>query len=203
MNTNTKVKVWDPLVRVFHWTLVVAFFTAYISEDDFLSVHTYAGYTVLGLILLRIIWGIIGTRHARFSNFVTSPRIAWQYLKDTLLLRAKHYLGHNPAAGAMIVLLLVSLLVTTLSGLATYGAIESAGPLGNWLGNIGETGEDILEEVHEFFASFTVLLVVIHVGGVIIESLVHRENLVRSMLNGYKNADSDQSDKKGKHHVAT
>jgi cytochrome b len=203
MNTNTKVKVWDPLVRVFHWTLVVAFFTAYITEDDFLSVHTYAGYTVLGLILLRIIWGIIGTRYARFSSFVTSPRVACQYLKDTLFLRAKRYLGHNPAAGAMIVLLLVSLLVTTICGLATYGAIESAGPLGNWLGNIGETGEDILEEVHEFFANFTVLLVVIHVGGVIIESLVHRENLVRSMLNGYKKADLDQSGQKGKHHVAT
>ncbi len=203
MNTNTKVKVWDPLVRVFHWTLVVAFFTAYITEDDFLTVHTYAGYTVLGLILLRIIWGVIGTRHARFRNFVTSPRVAWQYLKDTLFLRAKRYLGHNPAAGAMIVLLLVSLLITTLSGLATYGAVESAGPLGNWLGNIGETGEDMLEEVHEFFANFTVLLVIIHVGGVIIESLVHRENLVRSMLNGYKKADANPSDKKGKHHVAT
>lgn len=188
MNTNTKVKVWDPLVRIFHWSLVVAFFTAYISEDDFLLLHTYAGYTVLGLILLRIIWGFVGTRHARFSDFVTSPSAAWQYLKDTMLLRAKRYLGHNPAGGTMIVLLLLSLLITTLSGIATYGAVESAGPLGSWLGNIGERGEDLLEEVHEFFANFTVLLVAIHVSGVIIESFIHRENLVRSMLHGYKKA---------------
>jgi cytochrome b len=148
---------------------------------------------VLGLILFRIIWGIIGTRHARFSSFVTSPGTAWQYIKDTLKLRAKRYLGHNPAGGAMIILLLVSLLITTLSGMATYGAVESAGPLGNWLGNIGESGEDMLEEVHEFFANFTVMLVAIHVGGVIIESLLHRENLVRSMLHGYKTANPKQS----------
>ena len=188
MKTDTKVKVWDPLVRIFHWSLVAAFFTAYISEDDFLLLHTYAGYTVLGLILLRIIWGFVGTRHARFSDFVTSPATAWQYLKDTVLLRARRYLGHNPAGGAMIVLLLLSLLITTFSGIATYGAVESAGPLGNWLGNIGEHGEDLLEEVHEFFANFTVMLVAIHVSGVIIESLIHRENLVRSMLHGYKTA---------------
>ncbi|MEJ2141063.1 MAG: cytochrome b/b6 domain-containing protein [Gammaproteobacteria bacterium] len=193
MKTNSMVKVWDPLVRVFHWSLVLAFFTAYITEDDFLILHTYAGYTVLGLILFRIIWGIIGTRHARFSSFVTSPGTAWQYIKDTLKLRAKRYLGHNPAGGAMIILLLVSLLITTLSGMATYGAVESAGPLGNWLGNIGESGEDMLEEVHEFFANFTVMLVAIHVGGVIIESLLHRENLVRSMLHGYKTANPKQS----------
>ena len=195
MNTNTMVKVWDPLVRFFHWSLVITFFTAYITEDNFLILHTYAGYTVLGLILFRIIWGLIGTRHARFSNFVAPPRVAWQYLKDTLRLRAKRYLGHNPAAGAMIILLLLSLIFTTLTGIATYGAVESAGPLGNWLGNIGERGEDLLEEVHEFFANFTVMLVAIHVSGVIIESLLHRENLVRSMFHGYKMATPDKSAK--------
>jgi len=187
------VKVWDPLVRIFHWSLVIAFFTAYITEDDFLTLHTYAGYTVFGLILFRILWGIIGPRHARFSNFVTSPGTAWQYVKDTLRLRAKRYLGHNPAGGAMIVLLLVSLLITTLTGMATYGAVESAGPFGNWLGTMGESGEDLLKEVHEFFANFVLMLVVIHIAGVIIESLLHRENLVRSMFHGFKTTSTDQS----------
>lgn len=195
MNTNTMVKVWDPLVRFFHWSLVITFFTAYITEDNYLILHTYAGYTVFGLILIRIIWGLIGTRHARFSNFVAPPRVAWQYLKDTLRLRAKRYLGHNPAAGMMIILLLLSLIITTVTGIATYGAVESSGPLGNWLGNIGERGEDLLEEVHEFFANFTVMLVAIHVSGVIIESLLHRENLVRSMFHGYKMATIDKSTK--------
>ena len=186
MNSQAMVKVWDPLVRAFHWILVIAFFTAYFTEDDFLTVHTYAGYTVLALILVRLVWGVVGTRYARFSNFVTAPRVAWQYLKDTLKFRAKRYLGHNPAGGAMIVLLLISLLLTTLTGLAAYGASESAGPLAGWLGNIGETGEDIFKEVHEFFANFTVFLVAIHVAGVIFESLAHRENLVRAMFNGHK-----------------
>jgi cytochrome b len=193
MNNISKVKVWDPLVRFFHWSLVIAFFTAYITEDDFLTLHTYAGYTILGLVLFRIVWGLIGTRHARFSSFVTSPGTAWQYVKDTLQLRAKRYVGHNPAGGAMIILLLVSLFITTLSGIATYGAVESAGPLGHWLGNIGESGEDLLEEVHEFFANFTVILVAIHVTGVIIESLLHRENLVKSMLHGFKTVNSNES----------
>jgi len=191
MNTHAKVKVWDPLVRAFHWLLVLGFFTAYFTEDDFLTVHAYAGYTVLALILVRLIWGFIGTRNARFSSFVTAPRVAWQYVKDTLRLRAKRYLGHNPAGGAMIVLLLISLLLTTLTGLAAYGASETAGPLAGWLGNIGETGEDIIKEVHEFFANFTVFLVVVHVAGVIFESLAHRENLVRAMINGYKSRERE------------
>jgi cytochrome b len=136
----------------------------------------------------------VGGRYARFSSFVTRPSVAWQYFKDTLLFRAKRFLGHNPAGGAMIVLLLISLLLTTMTGLAAYGASESAGPLAGWLGNIGETGEDIIKEVHEFFANFTIVLVVIHLGGVIFESLAHRENLVRSMVNGFKPAGS-QADK--------
>ena len=189
MQSQAMVKVWDPLVRSFHWILVIAFFTAYFTEDDFLTLHVYAGYTVLGLIVLRLVWGIVGTRYARFSSFVTRPRVAWQYLKDTLLLRAKRYLGHNPAGAAMIVLLLISLLLTTLTGLAIYGASESAGPLAGWFGNVGELGEDVIKEVHEFFANFTIVLVAIHVGGVIFESLAHRENLVRAMFNGYKKAE--------------
>ena len=189
MQSQAMVKVWDPLVRSFHWILVIAFFTAYFTEDDFLTLHVYAGYTVLGLIVLRLVWGIVGTRYARFSSFVTRPRVAWQYLKDTLLLRAKRYLGHNPAGAAMIVLLLISLLLTTLTGLAIYGASESAGPLAGWFGNVGELGEDVIKEVHEFFANLTIVLVVIHVGGVIFESLAHRENLVRAMFNGYKKAE--------------
>lgn len=193
MNSQAMVKVWDPLVRAFHWLLVIAFFTAYFTEDDLLTVHVYAGYTVLGLILLRLIWGFVGSRHARFTNFVTRPQIAWQYFKDALLLRAKRYLGHNPAGAAMIVFLLISLFLTTLTGLAAYGASESAGPLAGWFGNLSEQSEHAIKEVHEFFANFTVVLVAIHVGGVIFESLVHRENLVRAMIHGYKPAERDTS----------
>lgn len=181
-----QVKVWDPLVRVFHWSLVVSFFTAYLTEDDFLTLHTWAGYTVLGLVLIRIAWGIIGTRHARFTDFVYSPRAVMAFVKDTLLLRARRYRGHNPAGGAMILIMLVSLVLTTLTGLMVYGAAENAGPLASWLGHLGDEGGEVFEEAHEFLANLTLLLVAIHVAGVLVESLIHRENLVRSMWSGRK-----------------
>lgn len=182
------IKVWDPLVRVFHWTLVVAFLTAYVTEEDFLSIHSFAGYTVFGLLLFRIIWGFIGTRHARFRDFVYSPATIKQFIKDTLLMRARRYIGHNPAGGAMIILMIASLLITTVSGMAVYGAEEQLGPMANWFSH-GLWG-DIFEELHEFFANFTLLLVLVHVSGVVFESLVHRENLAKSMITGLKHAEA-------------
>jgi cytochrome b len=138
------------------------------------------------------VWGLIGPHYARFSNFVQPPREVAQFLKQTLRLRAKRYLGHNPAAGAMIVLLLISLIFTTLTGMAVYGAGDNAGPLAGLFGSSAFYWQKILEEVHEFFANFTLMLVFIHVAGVIVESLIHRENLIRAMFNGYKRADSQE-----------
>jgi cytochrome b len=192
MPRTDTIKVWDPLVRLFHWALVAAFTIAFITEDDFLTLHTWAGYTVLGLLLVRMLWGLIGPRYARFSDFVRSPATVLGYLKDLLRLKAKRYIGHNPAGGAMIVLLLISLVLTTITGLAVYGAGENAGLLAGWLGQAGEFWAKIFEEVHEFFANFTLLLVVIHVAGVLFESLLHRENLIKAMLNGYKRVTSKQ-----------
>jgi cytochrome b len=185
MNPPQEIKVWDPLVRIFHWTLVVAFTIAFVTEEDFLGPHIWAGYLVMGLITVRIFWGFFGTYYARFSNFVYSPAVVKQYLKDTLSFRAKRYIGHNPAGGAMILLLIVSLIVTTVSGIVVYG-LEGEGPLMAYLSGFSEATEDLWEEVHEFFANFTVLLVLIHVGGVVFESLLHRENLVDAMISGNK-----------------
>lgn len=180
------VKVWDPLVRLFHWSLVLAFTIDFVTEDDFLLLHVVAGYTIMGLLLVRLVWGFIGPRYARFSDFVYSPATVLAYLKDILTLRGKRYLGHNPAGGAMIVLLLSSLILTTLTGLAVYAAGENAGPLAAWFGHAAKSQAKLLEEVHEFFANFSLLLVVIHIGGVVYESLLHRENLARAMINGRK-----------------
>jgi cytochrome b len=191
-NEQNTVKVWDPFVRIFHWTLVLSFFIAYLTEDDFLSFHTYAGYTVLTLIGLRIIWGIIGTRHARFTDFVYSPAAIKKFLKDTFQFKAKRYLGHNPAGGAMIIIMMVSLLLTTFTGLAVYGAEEQAGPLASWFSHSHSLWGDIFEETHEFFANFTVLLVVIHVAGVIVESMIHKENLVKAMIDGKKLTENEK-----------
>lgn len=180
---NQRILVWDLPVRIFHWVLVASFLIAYISEDDWLTVHVWAGYTVGGLVLFRLVWGFIGGRHARFADFLCRPSAAWRYLKDVLALNARRYLGHNPAGAWMIVMLLAALLMTVLSGLAVYAADQGAGPLA---GMVGRRDEEWWEEVHEWCANGTLLLIALHVLGVLLESFVQRENLVGSMWHGYK-----------------
>lgn len=188
IETAQQTKVWDPLVRTLHWVLVAAFIVAFATEDDLMTLHVWSGYLIAAAIGIRLVWGVIGTRHARFTDFVTSPRVAMRYAKDTLRLKSRRYLGHNPAGGLMIVALLISLIITTVTGIAVYGAAEHAGPMASFFVNSGERWEDAFEELHEFFANFSLLLVVIHIGGVLLESLIHKENLVRSMINGLKRA---------------
>ena len=186
LQANQQTKVWDPLVRIIHWLLVLTFVIEFATEDDLLTLHVWAGYLMGAAIIVRVLWGFIGTQHARFTDFVATPREAFQYAKDTLMLRAKRYLGHNPAGGLMIIAMMVSLALTIITGIAVYGAAEHAGPMASWFASSGDRWEDFFEEVHEFFANFTLLLVVIHIGGVVVESLIHKENLVRSMFNGLK-----------------
>ncbi len=188
LNPENQVRVWDPFVRLFHWTLVLSFFTAYLTEDDFMSVHVWAGYVVLALVSTRIIWGFIGSDHARFADFVYLPATIIGYIKDVLTMSPRRYLGHNPAGGAMIVLMIICLLAVTTSGMALYGADQHAGPLAGLMAGAGHNTEEVLEGVHEFLANFTVFLVFVHVSGVLIESLLHKENLVRSMITGNKRA---------------
>lgn len=129
MSTSTPtVKVWDPIVRIGHWTLVIAFFTAYFTEDEFMTQHIWAGYVVAGVVLFRIFWGLIGSEHARFKDFIYAPSKIFAYIKNLALRKPKHYLGHNPAGGIMVVALLASLCVTVYSGFALYAVEENAGP---------------------------------------------------------------------------
>lgn len=180
-----EVLVWDPLVRIFHWALVLAFAVAFVTEDEWLTWHVLAGYTVLGLVLFRLLWGVIGTRHARFTDFVYPPAVIRAYFRDLWRLQPPRYLGHNPAGGLMVILFLLSLLATILTGLAAYGAEEQAGPLAEIMAGTGKLGK-LMEAVHEFCANFTLGLVVLHGGGVFLASLRHRENLVWAMITGRK-----------------
>jgi len=166
------VKVWDPFVRVFHWSLAGLFLLAYATGDEIKNVHIAAGYTIAGLLTLRILWGLVGPRHARFSDFVRSPRAVLTYMRDVALLRAPRYLGHNPAGGAMVVALIVMLIGTCTTGyMMTTGSFWGA----KWV-----------EEVHEALANLTIGLVVVHVLGVLVASFEHRENLVKAMITGRK-----------------
>jgi cytochrome b len=180
------VMVWDPLVRLFHWSLAASFAVAFVLEDNWLGVHVWAGYLALGLIALRLVWGFVGTRHARFTDFVRGPRAVAAYLGDAVRMRAPRHLGHNPAGGAMVVALLTLVGATGLSGMALYGAQELSGPLAPWLGGLSPEWGEMLEGLHEILANATLALVVLHVAGVLFSGLSHGENLVAAMLTGRK-----------------
>ena len=181
MSSEQLVKVWDLPTRLFHWLLVLAFFTAYFTEDDWLRVHVWTGYLVLALLGFRLLWGIVGNEYARFSQFMCSPKRSIEYVKELKAGVAKRYLGHNPAGALMIVLLLLCLLGTVVSGLAAHGS-EGHG----LLKFIDQRYEHLLEKIHELFANLTLVLVGVHILGVIVESVIHRENLVRAMFHGNK-----------------
>ena len=141
MSTNYRgdgvhqVVVWDPLVRIGHWLLVLFFFVAYFTEDDLLTIDSWTGYCVGIYVIVRVIWGFIGPRHARFADFAYGPRKAALYMKDLMLFQAKRYLGHSPAGALMVFLLLFSLTATTVTGIALLAVEENAGPLAPWLGH--------------------------------------------------------------------
>jgi len=188
MHNDVQMKVWDLPVRLFHWVLVGSFILAYLSEDDFLSVHAFAGYAIGGLVLFRLLWGFLGTTHARFSDFVCRPSSVMAYIKAAVRFDAKRYVGHNPAGGAMVIALLFLLAFAVITGVAAYGGEQSSGPLAAWMTAQPHWFSEAVEELHEFLAHFTLLLVGIHVVGVLIASLQHQENLVRAMFTGRKRA---------------
>jgi len=189
MNSRNTVKVWDPLVRVAHWFLVAGFFISFMVGDDFMWLHRWAGYLTLAVVALRIPWGIVGTRYARFTSFVCRPRTVIAYLKDVAAFRPKRYLGHNPAGGAMIIAMLLVVPLLSLTGMAAYAVKDSAGPLSGYLvGGGAPLWLEALALPHSLLANLAMALVVAHIAGVLIASLQHRENLVRSMFSGRKSA---------------
>jgi cytochrome b len=173
---TNKVLIWDLPVRVFHWTLAASFAGAYLlaESERVRDIHVMLGYTVLGLVAFRLVWGITGTRYARFRSFLFSPREALGYLAGLLRGKGRRYLGHNPAGSYAVWTILGLAALTGMAGVATYNDI----------------GGDSMEELHELLANGWLLVVGIHVAGVALSSLLHRENLARAMLTGYKMAEA-------------
>lgn len=178
-------RIWDPLVRVGHWALVAAFTVAYVSGEEWDALHANAGYVVLGIVLWRVLWGFIGSPHARFRDFVHRWPTVRAHLRDLARLDPPRYRGHNPAGGWMVVLLLVMLVVATVSGIAAYGG-EGHGPMAALMTGWPGWLHGAFEEIHEVTANLTLLLVAIHVAGVLVESWLTRENLIRAMVTGRK-----------------
>ena len=169
---SDRTLVWDLPTRAFHWLLAASFAGAYLtSESERLrDVHMLLGYSAAGLVTFRVLWGLVGTRYARFTSFPLSPRAAIDYLKSLLALSPRHYVGHNPAGSWAILGMLALIAGTALTGWA----------------NALEIGPNWVEDVHEAFGNATLALVVVHIGAVIVSSLLHRENLPRAMVTGYK-----------------
>jgi cytochrome b len=173
-STASLVRVWDAFVRIFHWSLVSLFILAFVTRDEAEWLHLAAGYAIAVLILLRIIWGFVGPQHARFSDFVRTPREVIGYVRSAIPLRASRYLGHNPAGGAMIIALLAMLIGISASGfMMTTDAFWGA----QWV-----------EDLHEWLVYTTLGLIALHVAGVVFSSIEHGENLVRAMITGRKRA---------------
>jgi cytochrome b len=167
-----RVMVWDAPVRVFHWLAVLSFVGAWITAESerWRLLHVTLGYTLGGLIAFRLVWGLVGTRHARFAEFVRGPAAVLRYLRSLVRPRPEHHAGHNPAgAWAIVGLLLLSALVT-FTGWATYNEVG-----GNWA-----------EDLHEGVANALMALVGVHVAGVLVSSWLHHDNLVRGMVTGHK-----------------
>lgn len=181
-----KVRVWDRFIRMFHWAAAILAMTCLLTEDGQLGLHVVAGYALLGLIALRVVWGFVGPASARFRDFCYRPSVVFRYLVALGRLRSKRYLGHSPAGGAMIVAILVVLFLLGLSGIATYGAEEQAGPLAGLLGGAGLATREWLANVHHLLANLLWVMIVVHLGGVALASFAHRENLVWSMITGVK-----------------
>ncbi|MDH4439146.1 MAG: cytochrome b/b6 domain-containing protein [Rhizobium sp.] len=169
------VKVWDPFVRLFHWALVGFFAFSFLTGDEWKDAHIVSGYVIGALITFRVLWGLIGSDHARFANFIYSPVTVLRFIGESAAMKAKRYIGHNPAGGAMVIALLLM-----ISGIVTTGYMMTTDAY--W-------GIEWVEDTHKVLVYSTLGLIVLHIAGVVLASLEHRENLVRAMITGKKRAD--------------
>lgn len=212
MQNPAQIPVWDIGVRLFHWSLVGCFIAAYITGEVETPWHEILGYVILGLISFRLLWGFIGTPYARFRQFIYTPKTVWAYLQS-LRTRPQHYLGHNPASGWMVLLLLTLLFVISFTGIQLEAVEKHDHQAQIYLISIAyadddrneyearekgeyseqhqggdEAAEEFWEELHEAAVNLTILLIFIHILGVIVASRLHDENLVKAMITGKKEA---------------
>jgi cytochrome b len=171
---SQRMLVWDIPTRVFHWLLVFSFSGAFLTAESerYRDIHVVLGYTLLGLIAFRLVWGFVGSRYAQFRSFLFKPREIATYALSILKAKPAHYVGHNPAGSLSVFLLLALGSAVGISGYVVFQDI----------------GGDALTELHEMVAYFMLTVVALHLAGVLVSSLLHRENLVRAMITGYKSA---------------
>lgn len=179
MNNKQNILVWDVPTRIFHWLLVICFAGAWLtSESERLQMFHYAfGYSAVALVLFRLIWGFVGTKYARFSQFVKGPKEIVEHIKGLLGGEGHDTLGHNPVGAIVMVGLMLIILLIGLTGFLTVKEF-----LGDFIG-----------EIHEAIASLALALVLIHIAAAVVMSLLQKENLIRSMINGRKQGIPEQA----------
>jgi cytochrome b len=175
-----RILVWDIPTRIFHWILVLSFSGAFLTGDSerWRDIHVLFGYTVLGLIAFRLIWGFIGSRYVRFAEFVCHPAIVTHYFFRLLKGDAEHPIGHNPLGAVAILLLLLLGITSGISGWAIYEEIG---------------GDDWLEQLHEYSSNVMLAMVLVHITGVLVSSYLQKENLIFAMITGRKHGASNQA----------
>lgn len=173
---QNQIRVWDLGVRIFHWSLVGMFTLSYVLADQ-RSLHLKLGYVVLVLMTFRLAWGVVGGKHARFRDFVKNPLTVAKFLISMIKGKESRHLGHNPAGGAMIIALLITII--------------SIGVSGYMISTDMFFGMEWVENTHKALVKLCLLLIFGHISGVLYASYRHRENLVKSMLTGMKNVDDN------------
>lgn len=178
--------VWDLPVRIFHWSLVLSVIVAYATHwlgVAYFKYHVWSGYAVLVLVSFRLLWGLVGTRHARFWNFVRNPLATWRYARDLLRGRERHFAGHNPLGALMVIVLLLTLFVQAALGLFGNDEIFNVGPLYGYISNELSV---VLTSWHRQLFYWIAGAIGLHVLAVVAHVVIKRERLVRAMITGRK-----------------
>jgi len=166
------VAVWDPWLRIYHWALAACVLTAWFTANVFDKVHEYAGYTVIGLLVFRLVWGIAGPPYARFRKLMFSPQTVVRYVRAIALRKPHRYLGPNPAGAAMAIVLLFLLVVVSVTG---------------WMAlTVAFFGNTVVETLHTWSGDAIFILAIVHIAGVLLMCVLLRENLPWAMVTGRK-----------------
>lgn len=188
------VKVWDAVIRLFHWMLVAGLVTAYISGEAHASeIHVLTGYALCVLLAIRIYWGFKGSEYARFRSFIFSVGETREYVRSMFEGYPRHYFGHNPAGALNVFALLATVLLLLVTGLAALSVIDFEGPLLFMANLVSDEISYSIRYIHELIPNIGLALVALHLMGVVVGSIQHRENLVKAMITGKKNLASDQN----------
>jgi cytochrome b len=178
------MKVWDLPVRLFHWSIVVLVLAAWLSQEfDRMNLHMWIGYTILTLVLFRVVWGIIGSDTARFRRFLRSPVAAFRHLAHIRRREPDLEIGHNAAGGWMVLVMLALLGVQAGTGLFSNDDANTEGPL---MHLVGKGRSDWLSHIHSLNFTFIEIVIVLHVLAIVTYAVLKRQNLVRPMLTGTK-----------------